>query len=128
VCGFRLVVSLFVVAAFCLSGCDNKTAQPTRGIQENQSKPSALDTSGETRSGEALFKQYCSSCHPNGGNVSDPERTLFASALKRNHITSADDIIRIVRRPISRMIRFDESTLSDKDARIIAEYVLTSFK
>jgi cytochrome c6 len=48
--------------------------------------------------------------------------------LKKNHIASADDIIRIMRNPISRMIRFDVSTLSDRDARAIAEYILTTFR
>jgi len=75
-----------------------------------------------------LFKQYCSSCHPDGGNVSDPQRPLYGSALRRNHITKPEDIVRILRNPLSRMIRFDVSTLSDKDARAIAEYVLATFK
>jgi len=78
--------------------------------------------------GEALFRQYCSSCHPNGGNVSDPERTLHGSVLRKKHITTPEDIVRIMRKPVSRMIRFDAATLSDRDARAIAEYVLKTFK
>jgi cytochrome c6 len=87
--------------------------------------PAKPDTSP---SGEALFKQYCSSCHPNGGNVSDPGRALYGSALRRNHITKPEDIVRIIRNPLSRMIRLDVSTLSDQDARVIAEYILATFK
>jgi cytochrome c6 len=48
--------------------------------------------------------------------------------LKKNNITTPDDIVRIMRKPLSRMIRFDASTLSDKDARAIAEYVLKTFR
>jgi hypothetical protein len=33
-----------------------------------------------------------------------------------------------MRNPKSRMIRLDPSTLSDKDARVIADYVLKTFK
>lgn len=78
--------------------------------------------------GEALFKQYCAVCHPNGGNVTDPGRALYGSVLKRRHITTPEDIVRIMRSPQSRMIRFDAATLPDKDARAIAEYVLVTFK
>ncbi len=80
------------------------------------------------RDGEALFKQYCAACHPNGGNVSDPERSLRGSVLKKRHITTPEDIVRIMRNPLSRMIRFDAATVSDKDARVIAEYILITFK
>ncbi|MDR3580812.1 MAG: c-type cytochrome [Oryzomonas sp.] len=78
--------------------------------------------------GEELFKQYCAACHPDGGNVSDPERSLHGSALRSHHITRARDIVRIMRTPISRMIGFDAATLSDKDATAIADYVLYTFK
>jgi cytochrome c6 len=78
--------------------------------------------------GEELFKQYCSSCHPDGGNVSDPERSLRGSALRSHHITRPRDIVRIMRTPISRMISFDAATLSDNDATAIADYVLYTFK
>jgi cytochrome c6 len=78
--------------------------------------------------GEALFRQYCASCHPDGGNVSDPERTLYGSVLKKKQITTPDHVVRVMRRPLSRMIRFDAATLPDREARAIAEYVLKTFK
>ncbi len=89
---------------------------------------SASNSSAPPRSGEALFKQYCNVCHPDGGNVSDPARTLYGSVLRSKQITTPEDIIRIMRNPLSRMIRFDRSTLSDRDARAIAEYILATFK
>jgi cytochrome c6 len=122
----RTLLFVFLVilcTSTVFNGCRKEAAPDVpRGVA-----PSVI--AGQTvPPGEALFKQYCSSCHPDGGNVSDPERTLRGSVLKKNHVTSADDIIRIMRHPVSRMIRFDVSTLSDRDARAIAEYILTTFK
>ena len=115
---------LLVVSSVMLTGCSKDERQKVVVASEE----SATTTPESVRDGEALFKQYCSSCHPNGGNASDLERTLYGSVLKRNHITRPEDIIRIMRKPLSRMIRFDASTLPDKDARAIAEYVLKKFK
>lgn len=115
---------LLALSAGILAGCGkhepDKAAVKTAG--------SATTSQDPVRDGESLFKQYCASCHPDGGNVSDPERTLFGSALKRNRIATPEDIVRVMRNPLSRMIRFDPSTLSDKDARAIAEYILKTFR
>jgi cytochrome c6 len=121
-----MMVGLF--GAVLLAGC---TRDASKKSETAQSVPAGKITTPQPDllpSGEALFKQYCSSCHPNGGNVSDPERTLYVSVLKSRHITTPGDVVRIMRHPISRMIRFDASTLSDRDARTIAEYVLKTFK
>jgi cytochrome c6 len=107
-----------------LTGCSKDEPQKASVAPSGSAAP----TQKQAPDGEALFKQYCSTCHPNGGNISDPERTLYGSVLKRKHITTAEDIVRIMRNPLSRMIRFDPSTLSDRDARAIAEYVLKTFK
>jgi cytochrome c6 len=119
-----LTCLLLVMTSAALTGCSQDGPQKHSAVQS----ASAPDSREPPRDGEALFKQYCSSCHPNGGNVSDPDRSLHGSALKRRHITTPEDIVRITRKPISRMIRFDPSTLSDRDARIIADYILTTFK
>ena len=116
------VCIMVAVAAGVLAGCRQES---TPKVETGQVAAQRLDV---LRSGEALFKQYCSPCHPNGGNVSDPRRPLYGSALKRNHLTRPEDIVRVMRNPLSRMIRFDVSTLSDKDALAIAEYILTAFK
>jgi len=115
---------LLVVTTGTVAGCSKDEPRKHAATQS----ASAPNTREPLRDGEALFKQYCAPCHPNGGNASDPERTLYGSALKRNHITTPDDIVRIMRNPLSRMIRFDASTLSDRDARAIAEYVLKTFR
>ncbi len=118
------VVSTLVVIVVC--GCDKQTT-PGAAAPAAPMARTGVDAKQEMQAGAALFKQYCSPCHPDGGNVSDPERTLHGSALRAHHINRAEDIIRIMRHPISRMIRFDESTISDKDAREIADYVLKTF-
>ncbi|HIJ80852.1 MAG TPA: c-type cytochrome [Desulfuromonadales bacterium] len=124
----RLLISVAVMAS-CFCGCTRESPKsPDKSGKGPVSSIVSARQQGATQSGEALFKQFCASCHPDGGNVSDQRRTLYASSLRDNRIYSVDDIIRIMRNPISRMIRFDASTLSDADAVAIAEYVLNSFK
>jgi cytochrome c6 len=115
---------LLVVSIGALTGCSRDEPQKVTVAPAG----SASTAQEPARDGEALFKQYCAACHPNGGNVNDPERSLYGSVLRRKQITTPEDIVRIMRNPLSRMIRFDPSTLSDRDARAIAEYVLKAFK
>ena len=123
-CRMVILSVLLLVPTVTVTGC--RKDEPQRlSVPQPATAPNSR---GPVRGGEALFKQYCAPCHPDGGNVSDPERTLSGSALKRNHISTPDDIVRIMRHPLSRMIRFDAATLSDRDARAIAEYVLKTFR
>jgi cytochrome c6 len=124
---FRRMAGIFLlltVSVGMMTGCSRDDAQaPT--VTTAGSAATVLDTAQD---GEALFKQYCAACHPNGGNVSDPGKSLYASSLKRNHITTPEDVVRIMRNPRSRMIRLDAATLPERDAQTIAEYVLKTFK
>lgn len=121
--------SVAAVAICLLGGCSNNEAprQPEapRAVPVQQA---AANPQVRMQSGEELFRQFCHNCHPDGGNVSDPRRPLYGSALRRNHITTPEDIVRIMRNPLSRMIRFDAKTIPDEDARRIAEYVLKAFR
>lgn len=47
---------------------------------------------------------------------------------KARNIKNSEDILKILRNPTSPMVKFDEQTLPDEDAKAIAEYVLTTFK
>jgi len=78
-------------------------------------------------SGEALFKQHCAVCHVNGGNIINPQKTLSKKDRMANNVKSAEDILKKVRNPGPGMTQFDKKTLSDKDARKIAEYILKTF-
>ena len=113
--------AILMVVVPLLGGCGNEAPQ-------NTERPPAPPLRQQLDRGETLFKQYCAACHPDGGNVSDPERTLRGSALRSHHITTPRDIVHIMRTPIFRMISFDAATLSDKDATAIADYVLYTFK
>jgi cytochrome c6 len=117
------IFALLAMVTGSLTACSKE--EPQKAVSPGGT---AISTPESGRDGEALFKQYCAPCHPNGGNVNDPDRTLYGSALKSNHITTPEDIVRIMRRPLSRMIRFDAATISDRDARVIAEFVLKNFK
>jgi len=77
--------------------------------------------------GEALFKQHCAVCHPEGGNIVNPQKTLHKKDREVNGVRTASDIVWKMRNPGSGMLKFDERTLSDIDAKEIAEYVLKTF-
>ena len=114
------------ITAISVLGCTQETTRNT--ARPPGAAPPQAVTEQQMQTGAALFKQFCSNCHPDGGNVSDADRTLHGSALRAHHITTPDDIIRIMRNPISRMITFDTTAIPDRDARIIADYVLKTFK
>ncbi|MCL4475820.1 MAG: c-type cytochrome [Nitrospirae bacterium] len=83
---------------------------------------------GAKKSGEALFKERCSPCHPEGGNIINPRKTLNKKDREANNIKKADDIVKIMRNPGPGMTKFDDKTIPDKDAKEIAEYILKTFK
>jgi cytochrome c6 len=79
-------------------------------------------------SGEAEFKEHCAVCHPDGGNVITPEKTLQKKDLAANGVRKPADIIKKMRNPGPGMTKFDEKMISDKEARAIADYILKTFK
>lgn len=85
-------------------------------------------SSADGKTGETLFKQHCASCHPDGGNIIDPKKTLSKKNREANGIKSKDDIVKFMRKPGPGMTAFDEKILSEKAAKEIAEYILKKFK
>jgi cytochrome c6 len=79
-------------------------------------------------SGEALFKEHCAVCHPDGGNIINAKFTLHKKDLETHGITKASQIVGKMRNPGPGMTKFDEKTISDTDATKIAKYVLKTFK
>jgi cytochrome c6 len=77
--------------------------------------------------GKTAFQQNCIACHADGGNEVYPEKTFSKADLQRNNIHTPADIVRIMRNPGPGMLKFDAATLSDEDARAIAEYILATF-
>jgi cytochrome c6 len=80
------------------------------------------------KTGETLFKQHCASCHPDGGNIINPKKTLTKKDREANGIKSKDDIVKFMRKPGPGMTSFDDKILSDKAAKEIAEFILKTFK
>jgi len=91
----------------------------------------------EEKTGEALFKANCASCHPDGGNILNQKKTLSRKDREANNIITAADIINKMRNPgpvpthpqeWAGMKMFDKYKISDDEAQKIAEYILTTFK
>ncbi|MBI5741382.1 MAG: c-type cytochrome [Nitrospirae bacterium] len=77
--------------------------------------------------GKKLFKRHCEICHPGGGNIVNKAKTLHKKDLDANGIKAPEDVVRIMRNPGPGMMKFDEKTIPDRDAREIASYVITAF-
>lgn len=80
------------------------------------------------KSGEELYKEHCAVCHPDGGNIINPQKTLHKKAREANNIKSATDIINKMRNPGPGMTKFDKKMISAGDAKKIATYILDTFK
>ncbi|HTZ18743.1 MAG TPA: c-type cytochrome [Dissulfurispiraceae bacterium] len=79
-------------------------------------------------SGKAEFQEHCSVCHPDGGNIVNPAKTLHKKDLDANGVKKVSDIVAKMRNPGPGMTQFDKKTISDKEAKAIAEYILKTFK
>jgi cytochrome c6 len=91
------------------------------------SLPAPAQGAGADKGGEALFKEHCAVCHPDGGNIVNPKKTLHQKDREANNARTAEDIIKLMRKPGPGMSTFDQKTLSDKDAAEIARYILKTF-
>ncbi len=85
-------------------------------------------SNGQGKKGQALFQQHCAVCHPDGGNIVNPKKTLHAKDREANGVKTASDIVHIMRNPGPGMTKFDVKTIPDTDAKEIAEYELKTFK
>ena len=70
---------------------------------------------------EALYKEKCAMCHPDGGNVMKPKETL--KGLK-----DTKKIVKKIRKGGGGMTAFDKTAISDADAKALAEYIVKTFK
>lgn len=73
------------------------------------------------KGGEATFKAKCASCHPKGGNIMKPENTI--KGIKDRKV-----IINIVRNGGGGMPKFDIKSISDADVKLVADYIIKTFK
>jgi cytochrome c6 len=82
---------------------------------------------GEKIDGAKEFKEHCAVCHPDGGNIVNPKKGLKKADREMNGIKSWKDIVAKIRKPGPGMTAFDTKTISDKEARAIAEYILKTY-
>ena len=83
---------------------------------------------GETAEGRALFEKHCAPCRPSGGNIFNPRKTLQKGDMDANNITTAWDILKVMRNPGPGMPKFGRKAMPEKDARLIADYILLEFR
>ena len=121
-----VTLAVLAITVTAITGCKKEPAQKTETAQSSPSPAVAPPATGEM-TGESLFKQFCAPCHPDGGNVINPNKTLHAAVLAQYGITKAEDMIRVMRNPGPGMRRFEQATISDKDAGLIWEYLATTF-
>jgi cytochrome c6 len=101
-----VTATLFAVGAFALSA--------------------QADTGGKIDA-KAEFDKHCAVCHPSGGNIINKAKPLTKEARTTNGIKSWKDIVAKMRNPGPGMTKFDKKTISDKEAKAIAEYILKTF-
>ena len=80
------------------------------------------------KSGEALFKENCAMCHPDGGNIINPQKTLHKKDRDANGVRTPGDIVKKMRNPGPGMTKFDKKAIPGDEAKKIAEYVVNTFK
>ena len=81
----------------------------------------------QAANGEELFIQHCNVCHPSGGNIINPQKTLYKGEREVNKVNTEEAIISKMRNPGPGMSKFDGNFLSDSNAKLIAEYILKKF-
>ena len=72
--------------------------------------------------GEQLFRNHCSGCHVNGGNIIRRGRTLKLAALQRNGVNDPDAIAVIAREGIGQMSGYAEA-LGEGGDHLVAEWI-----
>ncbi|MEW6585832.1 MAG: c-type cytochrome [Nitrospirota bacterium] len=80
------------------------------------------------KAGEALFNEHCAMCHPNGGNIISPEKTLHKKNLEAHNLGKPENIVKYLRNPGPGMPSYDEKKLPDDAAKKIGEYILKTFR
>ena len=78
--------------------------------------------------GKKEFQEHCVECHANGGNLIKPGKSLKKKDREASGVKTATDIIGLMRNPGPGMTKFDTKTISDKEARAIADYIIKTFK
>lgn len=78
--------------------------------------------------GKRLFEKHCALCHPNGGNVVNPNKTLRTNHLAANGLSTADALVKYMLNPGKGMPKLvhEDREITVEQARGIAAYILTT--
>lgn len=71
--------------------------------------------------GEVIFNANCATCHPYGGNIMKPKKAI-------RKVKDPKKIIKQLRNGGGGMPSFDAKSISDADARLLADYIIKTFK
>jgi len=82
----------------------------------------------DTKGAKQSFDKFCASCHPNGGNIMNAQKTLSKKSMAARGIKNEKDIVAKMRNPGPGMSKFDAKAVPEKEATAIAGYVLKTFK
>jgi mono/diheme cytochrome c family protein len=74
--------------------------------------------------GEVLLKENCAACHPNGGNVINPNKPLKGAQT----LNTFETFLSWIRKPIQPMPPFPPSKISDQQAKELYDYLLKETK
>lgn len=83
---------------------------------------------GEKVNAKAEFDKHCAACHPKGGNIINPKKTLSKKSLTANGVKTEKDIVAKMRNPGPGMTKFDAKSVPDAEAKAIANYILATYK
>jgi cytochrome c6 len=125
---FTAGLAVLAVGVLALAGCKKETTEKAEAPQTAPAPAPSAALPEDATAGEALFNQYCASCHAGGGNMVNPKKTLHKKDREANGVKTVDDIIGRMRNPGPGMPKFDVNTIPDKDAKAIAEYERDTFK
>lgn len=136
----RRIVVMLAILAFTVTGITGCKKREEEKAVAPESTPAPATTTptapapptpapSETGlTGEQLYKQHCAVCHPDGGNTINKDKPVGAKSMAGRGIKTADDVVKVMRNPGPGMNKFDESVISDSDAKKLAEYMLATYK
>ena len=77
--------------------------------------------------GKKEFDEHCAACHKDGGNIINAQKTLKKADREANGVKDASDIVKLIRNPGPGMTKFDKKTISNKEAKAIADYIIKTY-
>lgn len=119
------------LGAVVMSGCSERqeTAEAPKAQEVERRVESAAESNDyDAKAAQQTFETHCASCHPDGGNIMNSQKTLKKESLAESGMTTAQDIVDVMRDPGQGMPAFDAETIPDDRALELGRYILETFK